>query len=275
MRYMIAPTEITLKELEVYRLLYKKMDFNTFEVKYTLDQLSLDSDKILCLTKRKVEVIVKKLIDDKLLSVVKKGVKGKPTIYKINKIKGLMCDESVENIEQKCDENVTNNGQINVGNTCVDNDIGTNNGRMCDESVMNNGRMSAECVTPIKDKDKDKESIERVWKLYPKKTDKKKAITKIAKIIKEIGEDKLIECINNYEIYIQSTKNGNWIQSYMGGDKFFSGRYIDYLESVEIKEVNTIKSNLTKEIKEVDRETAFVANSAEDVIARIKMLQNK
>ena len=270
MRYMIAPLDLNIKELEVYKLLYKKMDFDTFEVKYTLDQISQDSDKILELTKRKVDVIIKKFIELNYLNIVQKGVKGKPTIYKITKINELMCTEYVTNKEQICNEFRTNNEQINVDNTKVEAIKGTNNERIMNECVTNNEQICDEYVTPINDKDKEKEYIDEIWKLYPLKKGKKKAYDKIPKILKEIGKDKLIECINNYKEYIDSTKRGNWIQSYMGGDRFFNGMYLDYLEGSGIDKTTTVK-----EEKKASTYNPYIANkisSVEDAKALFEQL---
>lgn len=88
-------------------------------------------------------------------------------------------------------------------------------------------------VTPIKDKEKDKDIIEQIWALYPRKKGKAKAIKKIPIILKAIGEEKLIECINNYKEEI--TKENKEERFILQGDTFFNGRYEDYMEKVETK----------------------------------------
>lgn len=87
----------------------------------------------------------------------------------------------------------------------------------------------------VHSKKEDEALAEEIWKLYPHKKGKSIAIKKIPSIVKSIGKEKLIECIDNYKKYIASTKSGDYIQSYMGGDRFFRGMYQDYLEEVEIE----------------------------------------
>ncbi len=256
MNYIVAPMEITAREFEIYRLLYKRMDFKTFITKYTLDQLVYDSDKIFDFNKTKVNTIIKKFIKEGYITVIEKGVKGKPTIYEITKMSKQISNE----YKQISNEFQTNNKQINVENTGFEGDEKTNNKQIINESSTNINKN----LTPIKDKDKEKEYIDQIWKMYPKKTGKKKSYDKIPKILKDIGFDKLKECICNYKKYIDSTKRGDYIQSYMGGDRFFSGMYLDYLEETEID----IKPNLKENKQEVryNPDSEFKINSIEEAM---------
>lgn len=99
----------------------------------------------------------------------------------------------------------------------------------------------------VDNKSKDNEIAERIWKIYPKKVGKAKAMKKIPKIVKEIGEDKLIRAINSYK----QTIKGKDIQYVLQGDTFFNGRYIDYLD-VNIKENNYNTFNYKPKIEKVD-----------------------
>lgn len=96
-------------------------------------------------------------------------------------------------------------------------------------------------------KSKDNEIAERIWKIYPKKVGKAKAMKKIPKIVKEIGEDKLIRAINSYK----QTIKGKDMQYVLQGDTFFNGRYIDYLD-VNMKENNYNTFNYKPKIEKVD-----------------------
>lgn len=99
-----------------------------------------------------------------------------------------------------------------------------------------------------KEIDINNNQIDNIWKLYPLKQGKKKAYNKIPKIIKEIGYDKLIECINNYIKYVDIQRsNGFKTLKYLNGDTFFNGRYEDYLEEVKL-ETTTVKEE-KKEVK--------------------------
>lgn len=71
--------------------------------------------------------------------------------------------------------------------------------------------------------------IDEVWNKYPKKQGKAAATKKIPQIIKSIGKDKLIECIDNYIEYVKETRKSFDLQ-YMNGSTFFNGRYLDFME---------------------------------------------
>lgn len=87
--YMVIPVGLTDEQEHIYIKMYKKCDFNTMTVKYTVEQLVTDSHKGYELTVKKVRNIVKFLIDNNYIEVTKRGTKGNPTIYKINKIQEL------------------------------------------------------------------------------------------------------------------------------------------------------------------------------------------
>lgn len=82
MRYYIAPLDITERQEMIYRTIYKKADFNTMESQYTYAQIIQDV-KSVDITEKQLRNDMKKLIELGVLQVIKKGTKGKPTIYKI------------------------------------------------------------------------------------------------------------------------------------------------------------------------------------------------
>ena len=99
--YMIIPLGMTDEEEQIYKMLYKKADFESMETKYTTSQLVADSNPIFNLTVKKVGRILKNLIDIGYLIVIKTGSKGNPTIYKIVKL--IDINEDIE--EGKLKEN--------------------------------------------------------------------------------------------------------------------------------------------------------------------------
>ncbi|MGL4453771.1 MAG: conserved phage C-terminal domain-containing protein [Sarcina sp.] len=247
---MIAPLDLNAKELEVYKLLYKKMDFDTFEVKYTLDQIAQDSDKILELTKRKVDVIIKKFIELNYLNIVQKGVKGKPTIYKITKINELMCNEYVTNKEQICNEFRTNNEQINVDNTKVEVIKGTNNEQIMNECVTNNEQICDEYVTPIKDKDKENIYSLIIEKLNEEAGTKFRSSGKKTKdLINARLNDKFI--LEDFYIVIEnkvSEWKGTTFEKYLRPETLFGNKFEGYLNQSNNKKTTTVKEE-KKEVK--------------------------
>jgi hypothetical protein len=137
---MKAPLDLTVEELNIYTLLYRKVDFNSWMSDYTLEQLALDSHRALNISKRIAQRIIDKLIKLDYLEVVVKGVKGKPTTYKI-KIENIFDDERYES--------VTN--VLRIGNESVTNDepIATPRDDERYENGTNSVRMRYESVTPI------------------------------------------------------------------------------------------------------------------------------
>lgn len=81
--FMLLPLDFTDEEAQVYKTLYKKTNYKTMEVKYTLQLLEQDCNPIFTLTQMKIRRILKKLIKELYLEEVKKGTKGSPTVYKI------------------------------------------------------------------------------------------------------------------------------------------------------------------------------------------------
>jgi len=102
-RYMTAPLDVTIEELNIYTLLYKKADFNSWLVNYTLEQLAVDSHRKLDLSVKVVRRIVDKLISLEYIEVVRKGSKGNPTIYKI-KTSAIYEDEGQLKGKQRADK---------------------------------------------------------------------------------------------------------------------------------------------------------------------------
>ena len=88
--YMIIPLGLTDEEEHIYSKLYKKCDFATMQVKYTISQLVADSYGGFELTTKKVRRLVKVLSKKGYISEIAKGSKGNPTVYKITKIQDLI-----------------------------------------------------------------------------------------------------------------------------------------------------------------------------------------
>jgi len=242
-RYIIAPLDLTTEQREVYFNLYKKMDFKTFIVKYTLEQLVIDSNSILKLTKKKVSTIIKKFIKLGYLQEIKKGVKGSPTIYKVVSIKEQIGNES---------ERIGNESErIALSNKGLADDSGTNK----NELVTNRN----ESVTPINDKkgkekkeysqdeldilslpakeEKDTSIIDNqiieLWSLYPRKEGKQKSIKKIPKLIKKYGFEEIKRCVERYS---KKCRAENIEKKYTKqGSTFFNDGYVDYLDENYVK----------------------------------------
>ena len=94
---------------------------------------------------------------------------------------------------------------------------------------------------------------EEVWKLYPNKRGKAKAIISIGKILKSISKDELLRCIERYKADVEKQRaDGFKTLAYKNGSTFFNGGYVEYLdknfdeliEPKEVKEEKTIEEKL-------------------------------
>lgn len=222
MRYIIAPLDLTTEQREIYFLLYSKMDFNTFKTKYTLQQLSDDSNPRLGLTRKKISKIIKDFIEENLLIEMQKGTKGKPTIYEIIKIREQISNECETNKEQIG----TNKKQINVENSGVEHCRGTNK----EQIGTNRKQIRNKSVTPINDKEKEKEKdiIFTVIEYLNEKAEKKfrkNTRNTIKDINARIKEGFTIE---EFKMVIDN-KVHDWkgkVTTYPNGDKFIGDNYL-------------------------------------------------
>lgn len=81
--FMLLPLEFNEEEAHVYKVLYRRANFKTMEVKYTLQTLEMDCHPMFNLTKMKLRKILKYFIENNYLLELQKGSKGNPTLYKI------------------------------------------------------------------------------------------------------------------------------------------------------------------------------------------------
>ena len=195
--YMIIPLGLTDEEEHVYIKLYKKCDFASMLVRYTVSQLVVDSYKGYNLTTKKVRKVLKNLTEKGYISEVKKGTKGNPTIYKMVKIQELVQYDEMKALKDK--------GSIDT------------------EPVIKKQRQlkgsNVKCI--------DKElSFNEIWNLYPRKKGKNKAKIKVLKLLKEISKEELIRAVQRYA---EETKNTQ-IEFIKHGDTFFNAAYEDYLD---------------------------------------------
>lgn len=87
---------------------------------------------------------------------------------------------------------------------------------------------------------------EEIWKAYPNKKGKARAINYINKILKSISKEELLRCIDRYKKDVKNQRaNGFKTLAYKNGSTFFNGGYIDYLDKNyiidETDNIETIK----------------------------------
>ena len=82
-KYFIALDEMTLDEIEIWRLLCRYSNYDTDVAGYTVNQLVVNSDKRLNLTTQKVRTILKKFEKEGYIQFVSSGSKGKESTLKL------------------------------------------------------------------------------------------------------------------------------------------------------------------------------------------------
>ena len=213
---MFAPLDLTLEELNVYQCLYKNVQFETFLTQYTLDQLVVDTDKRLDISRSKVNRILKKFIDRGYIKVYRKGSKGTATTYEIIEAKKWNLNgtqaESKRNLKvSAC------NGLNGASETQTESKRNSND-------------------TPIKEKEKESKIYSRVvTRLNELASTKYKASTKktqtlISARVKEgFNEDDF------YKVIEVKTKEwlGTEMEKYLRPQTLFGTKFENYLNQKE------------------------------------------
>lgn len=215
--YILIPMGLSDEQEHIYIKLYKKCDFKTMHVNYTIQQLVNDSNPKLKLTTQKIRTIIKFLLEKGYLVEIEKGFKGKPTTYRIVKIIDL-------NQQQ-----INNNATLNC--------IKANNNDVVIEPLVEDNQQ--QCVSeltvtqqqfhnPIKDT-KIKEHSSVIFDRYPRKENKEYSLKLISKAISKIGIEQLEKSLENY---ISKINRENIQEQYVKSSvTFFGGGYEQYLNS--------------------------------------------
>ena len=116
-KYFIALDEMTLDEIEIWKLLCRYSNYETDVAGYTINQLVINSDKRLNLTTQKVRTILKKFEKEGYIQFLSSGSKGKESTLKLT-IKQQLFNNNTTNksehsqqIEDLDNNNVTTNQQ--------------------------------------------------------------------------------------------------------------------------------------------------------------------
>ena len=116
-KYFIALDEMTLEEIDIWRLLCRYSNYDTDVAGYTINQLVVNSDKRLNLTTQKVRTILKKFEKQGYIEFLSSGSKGKESTLKLT-IKQQLFNNNVTNkteqlqqVEDLGNNNLTTNQQ--------------------------------------------------------------------------------------------------------------------------------------------------------------------
>lgn len=152
MGFMIAPLDLKIEELEIWKLLYSKADYNTMLSKYTKAQLLADASPLLNLTEKKVRLILSNLIEQGYIQEIKRGAKGNPSIFYLDK-DGIIKGQLKGNYR-------ADKGQLK-GNYNADIAIDTEDtGQLKGNYGAINGQLKGNPINKIKEKEKKKDTTE-------------------------------------------------------------------------------------------------------------------
>ena len=116
-KYFIALDEMTLEEIDIWRLLCRYSNYDTDIAGYTINQLVVNSDKRLNLTTQKVRTILKKFEKQGYIEFLSSGSKGKESTLKLTIKQQLFNNnttnktEQLQQVEDLPNNNLTTNQQ--------------------------------------------------------------------------------------------------------------------------------------------------------------------
>lgn len=99
-KYFIALDEMTLEEIDIWRLLCRYSNYDTDVAGYTINQLVVNSDKRLNLTTQKVRTILKKFEKQGYIEFLSSGSKGKESTLKLTIKQQLFNNNATNKSEQ-------------------------------------------------------------------------------------------------------------------------------------------------------------------------------
>jgi phage replication O-like protein O len=171
------------------------------------------------ISKRYISSELNKLIDMKVITLIRPSTYTKPKVIAFNK-----------NYEE-WKTNRTTVQQVNNTST-VEQPFNTTVEQSFHSTVEQLFHQERKIKDNIKKGDYEV-FFEKIWALYPRKKGKGSVKATQIKKLYEIGEEKIIKCIEKYKAEIKRT---NMQETYIQyGSTFFNSGYVDYLE----KEINT------------------------------------
>lgn len=99
-KYFIALDEMTLEEIDIWRLLCRYSNYDTDVAGYTINQLVVNSDKRLNLTTQKVRTILKKFKKEGYVKFITSGSKGKESTLELTIKQQLFNNNATNKSEQ-------------------------------------------------------------------------------------------------------------------------------------------------------------------------------
>lgn len=247
MRYYIAPLDLTERQEMIYRAIYKKANFTTMESAYTYN-LIIQDIKSITLTEKQVRNDIKKLIEMEVLTVVKRGSKGSPTIYRITILDKIRANNSQlkDGNRSEISEYFEATQEVEGTQTSIKRNLKVNSIKEKENNI---------CLSLEKE---NNDLFTELWKIYPRKIGKARAEILVKKLLKKYTIDELTRAVQRYSKSVENTEK----QFILQGDTFFYSRVEDYLDenyeeddysdiskSQEINQLGErIKPNIRREI---------------------------
>lgn len=239
-------------------------EFDNGIVKLTLSGLSDDlykfSAKKYKLSKSIISTYLNELVEDGLLEVIQKGSndKNSASFYYVTTYKKNRTDRQTDfRTDIRTDKTSNYNGLDNTNKTDIRPEIETEKWNSKKEFNKKNNKKEIYSAPS-----------EALWKLYPHKKNKAKAMLKIPKLISEYGYEQINKCIKRYIEYVESErKNGFSNLNFQGGDRFFGSTYLDYLDENYQEQ---LKDRHTQDMNKFKIDRSIKADSVEDAIKLIR-----
>lgn len=111
-KYFIALDEMTLEEIDIWRLLCRYSNYDTDVAGYTINQLVVNSDKRLNLTTQKVRTILKKFEKEGYIKFLTSGSKGKESTLELTIKQQLFNNNATNKTEQLQQVEVLGNNNL-------------------------------------------------------------------------------------------------------------------------------------------------------------------
>lgn len=198
-----------------------KKEFNRGEFEISL-KIIKDTFNI---SDRKARSLIKRFIENEIIMLKRKGnSSSNKSIY----IYLSALEKIQENEDIVSDIVRTQSGHSEtLKNECVQSDKGHSEDIVRDIVANNSKKEYKKRIN----KNIYSTSSEAIWKLYPHKKNKAKAMLKIPNLISEYGYEQIEQCIKRYIDYVESERNNGFKNlNFQGGDRFFGTTYVDYLD---------------------------------------------
>lgn len=211
-----------ISQKENYNRLIENFERGEFELSRSIvmDEFGIKESK--------AKGLIKRFVKDEIIELKERGNnQNKRSIYMY-----LSALESDEIHEVKKTKRTTNRDTKQRPSETLENQYIESYERPSKDQVKDqvNNHSKKELIKRINKKEINSASSEALWKLYPNKKNKSRAMKDIPRLIKKYGYEQMEQCVYRYMKYVEDErKNGFKDLKYQVGSTFFNGTYVDYL----------------------------------------------